>query len=162
MCRVRGGSTGYPPRRRLCASPERRCGKLGRLRPERWPARVVARAPPPRRRPLASRRPPRPCRRGWLPSWWETVAEGGGVHRRANRARTAKLSPRISMEEVAPSREHESHAGGITGGDDSLVVARATRLDDGGHAGRRQCLGTVREREEGVAGGDRPLRPVAR
>ena len=50
----------------------------------------------------------------------------------------------------------------VAGGDDLIVLARTTRLDDGDDAGLRCSMDRVGEREECIGGEDAPLGSFAR
>src|SRR5947209_16621518 len=65
-----------------------------------------------------------------------------------------------SVEEVPGAGEVERGAGGAARLDRLVVADRSAGLDDGANARLEQHLRAVGEREEGVARGDRPLRPV--
>ena len=63
---------------------------------------------------------------------------------------------------MARAGEVHRHAGRLAGRDDLGVTDRATGLDDGLDPGVDEDLRAVGEGEEGVGGGDRRRRPLAR
>src|SRR6185503_16836101 len=90
---------------------------------------------------------------------WESWLAAGPPRSKAEPPR--RHWPEDLVAEVPLPGENHRHVVAVGNLDRHLVADRATRLDDRRHPRLGRHLDAVREREVGVAGHDRRLRPVA-